>query len=183
VLVVSLLALVALIPSWPRDTALLAPAIPPFFTSTWADEIPAGGVVLTYPFVVDTNNEAMVWQESDQWRWKLIGGYAATPKPNGHGATPWPPTLHPVAVQAFLGYWTMGAGDYLVKVPPAPDSRLATKMRLYVRRHGVGTVVVELAWPNSAIVISALRRAFGNPRSEGGVDVWFRVATRAAEDG
>lgn len=181
--VLSLLAIVALVPRWPTLTAQVAPAIPRFFTSAAAKQIPVGGVVLTYPFVVGTNNEAMLWQAADDWRWKLVGGYAATPKHSGTGATPWPPTLHPVAVQAFLGYWTSGTGDYLAKVPPAPNARLVRKVQDYVRRHGIGTVVVELAWPSSAIVVSVLQRALGCPLSEGGVDVWLRAAIRGPEIG
>ena len=97
------------------------------------------------------------------------------------GVTSWPPALQPIAVQEFLVYWTTATGGYLVKKPPAPDARLVSEMRIYVRRYGIGTVVVDSSWPDAETVVSVLRRALGDPVSAGGVDLWLNAWARATE--
>ena len=149
-------AALALVPSWPRATAELSPAIPSFFTSPAANQIPEGSVVVSFPFTGATADEAMLWQETVHWRWKLVGGYASAPNTTG-GVTSWPPPLQPLAVQEFLVYWTTATGGYLVKKPPPPDARLVSEMRVYVRRYRIGTVVVDSSWPDAETVISVLR--------------------------
>jgi hypothetical protein len=171
-------AIVALIPSWPRTTADIGPAVPSFFTSAANKQIPEGSVVLSFPFTAGTSDEAMLWQEIDLWRWKLMGGYAATPNGTG-GVTALPPPLAPIAVQEFLAYWTTGAGGYLVETPPAANSHLVAQLRTYVRRYRIGTVVLDSSWPQAAIVLAVLRRALGDPVSQGGVDLWLNAETRA----
>ncbi|MGA2529227.1 MAG: hypothetical protein ABSG36_08725 [Acidimicrobiales bacterium] len=178
VLVLSITAVISLIPQWPRSTVDVAVAMPSFFTSARASRIPVGSVVLSYPFAFGTNDAAMLWQETDLWRWRLIGGYATTPNSTG-GDTARPPALKPIAVQEFLIYWTNGTGGYLVNTPPPADARLVAQMRLYIRLHAVGTVVVDRAWPQSGIVLSVMQRALGPPIFEGGVDLWFHAQTRA----
>jgi len=172
-------AVVSLIPRWPLPTADVSMAMPPFFTSPAANEIPEGSVVLSYPFALWSTDQAMLWQETDHWRWKLMGGYADIPS-LGNTVSPWPPALSPIDVQEFLGYWTWPAGGYLVETPPPADSRLVADVRLYVRRYGIGTVIFDPAWGQSAIVSFVLQRALGEPISEGGVDLWFHAQAKAA---
>jgi hypothetical protein len=175
-------AVVSLLPRWPRPTAELGPAVPGFFTSPAASQIPEDSLVLSYPFAAGTNDEAMLWQEIDLWRWRLVGGYATTPNMTG-GVTAWPPRLQPIAVQEFLAYWTNGAGGYLVETPPAANALLVAQVRSYVRRYRIGTVALDRSWPRSAIVLEVFRRALGNPVSKDGVDLWLNSQTRAAQPG
>ena len=59
-------------------------AVPTWFRTT-ADTIPAGSVVLTYPFPFPTAGTSgpMVWQAEDGMRFRLAGGYAKAPGPDG----------------------------------------------------------------------------------------------------
>ena len=180
-LVIALLAVatvVSLIPSWPLSTAAVSTTTPSFFMSSAANQIPPESVVLTYPFSVYSSNAAMLWQEIDFWRWKLVGGYAAIPNSTGT-VTALPPPLSPIAVQEFLGYWTMDS-PYIVAVPPPLDARLVAEMRSYVHAHQIGTVVLDTSWPRASTVYPLLERALGQPASEGGVDIWLHAQERVA---
>lgn len=170
---------VSLIPSWPLSTADVSTTTPSFFVSSAASEVPSGSVVLTYPFPVYSSNAAMLWQEIDLWRWKLIGGYAAIPNATG-AVTALPPPLSPIAVQEFLGYWTMD-NPYIVAVPPPLDARLVAEMRSYVLAHRVGTVILDTSWPRAATVYPLFERALGRPATVGGVDLWLHAQERVAE--
>jgi len=177
----SLATVVSLIPSWPLTTADASTAMPPFFTSPASKQIPFGSVVISYPFSVYSSNVAMLWQETDLFRWKLIGGYADIPNSAGT-VTALPPALSPIEVQEFLGYWTMDGG-YLTPAPPPVDARLVAEVRTYVRRHQVGTVILDPSWPRASAVLSLLERALGKPVFEGGVDLWFHAQARSAAGG
>jgi len=172
-------AVLSLVPRWPSPTVDLDSSIPPFFTSRASDQIPEGSIVLSYPFSLFPTIQAMLWQETDLWRWKLVGGYASVPGAH-NTVTPWPPALSPIAVQRFLSYWTSAEGRLLVTTPPVASSRLVAEVRLYVRKYGIGTVIFEHVSPQSAIVFSVLERALGKPMFEGGVALWFDAQRRAA---
>ena len=100
VVVVGLVAVASLVPNWPTPTTPVSTALPAFFTSSLSNEIPAGSIVLTYPFDVSPENQPMLWQETDDFRWKLVGGYALAPKPSGR-ATFRPPALPPPRCRCF----------------------------------------------------------------------------------
>ncbi|MGA3351808.1 MAG: hypothetical protein ABSD85_01320 [Acidimicrobiales bacterium] len=165
---------VSLVPRWPRVTAEVSSGMPPFFTSTAANQIPQGSVVLTFPFTMFPTDQGLLWQETDHWRWKLVGGYALIPYP-GNQVSPMPPSLSPIAVQAFLGYWSTGQGGYLVWTPPPANSQLVAEVRRYVHNNGIGTVVFYSISPQSRIVLAVFERAFGKPISEGGVEIWLHL--------
>lgn len=178
-LAVGIATVVSLVPSWPRATADVETGMPAFFTSSTASQIPEGSLVLTYPFAFGATDQAMLWQQTDLWRWRLVGGYASMPG-KGNKVSPWPPNLQPIAVQEFLAYWSWGQGGYLVKKPPPADTHLVDQMRQYVHNYGIDVILLDSAWPNSAIVDSVLARAFGRPKYEAGVDIWFCSKDRAS---
>ena len=103
-----------------------------------------------------------------------MGGYALIPYP-GNQVSPMPPSLSPIAVQAFLGYWSTGQGGYLVWTPPPANSQLVAEVRRYVHNNGIGTVVFYSISPQSRIVLAVFERAFGKPISEGGVEIWLHL--------
>ena len=101
------------------------------------------------------------------------------PKRDRCGDSPASP-LSPIAVQEFLGYWTMD-NPYIVAVPPPLDARLVAEMRSYVLAHRVGTVILDTSWPRAATVYPLLERALGRPATVGGVDLWLHAQERVAE--
>jgi hypothetical protein len=180
VALVFLFALVSLVPNWPTPTVPVSTSLPSFFTSPQADEIPAGSVVLTYPFDITPENQAMLWQETSDFRWKLVGGYALIPQARGTVSSR-PPALRPRAVQRFLAWEAMGRRGYHANKPPADNGRLVAELRLYIRRHGIDTVVFDPVGKTPSVVLSLFERALGEPVATGGVDLWLDAAKLARE--
>jgi len=179
VVVLAVAALVSLVPDWPTPTKPVSASLPAFFTSAAADKIPEGSVVLAYPLAVTPEDQAMLWQETDHFRWRLIGGYALIP--NRHGlVTPKPPVLAPAAVQTFLEWEAVDGRGLRARRPPRLDRRLVAELRLYIRRYGIDTVVLDPIGGRSSVVRALFERALGPPKVEGGVYCWFDTAARVA---
>jgi hypothetical protein len=180
VLVLAAVAVVSLVPAWPTPTTRVDTALPAFFTSPAANEIPAGSVVLTYPLAITPEDQAMLWQETDRYRWKLVGGYALIP--NRHGlVSAKPPELTPYAVQHFLAWEDVGGLGLAAKRPPALDRHLVAELRVYILRYGIGTVILDPIGSGPAAVRALFERALGAPERLGGVDCWFDAGRRARE--
>jgi hypothetical protein len=176
-IVLVLATVVSLIPRWPLPTVDTATEMPPFFTSAAANQIPENSIVLSYPFSVSPANEAMLWQETNKLRWRLVGGYALIPNANG-SVSPWPPSLQPVAVQEFLGYEAMGPGGYLSKQPIPLTPGLVRELRTYIAHYDVQTVIFDPVGSTPAIVLSLFEKALGQPTTEGGIDLWLNAQQR-----
>lgn len=172
-------SLALLVPAWPDPTSPIG--VPALFTTTADRAIPAGSTVLTYPFAVSPDDQAMIWQAIDGYRFNLIGGYALIPNAQGK-PSPWPPQLQPVSVQAALGYEALGPAGYLTSTAPDLGPRLAAATRTYLRAHHVGEVVVDPALGNNGPLVAGLfRRALREPpRQLGGVLVWLHADRRAS---
>jgi hypothetical protein len=181
VAVLSVATVISLIPSWPDQMTDVSTADPPFFTSSVVDQIPYDGVVLTYPFAVSPDNQAMLWQEDDRYRFTILGGYALEPQPNG-SVSPWPPELAPLDVQEFLGWEEFAPSQgYLLPAAPPVTGQLIRDFRVYAKRYAVGTVLFDPVGDDPRIVLDVLTRAFGPPSAtEGGLDLWFHVDTELA---
>lgn len=166
-------ALALLLPAWPLATT---PTGVPALFATASRAIPTGGVVLTYPFPVAPEDQAMLWQAVDGYRFSLLGGYALVPNAGGT-VSPWPPELEPVSVQAALGYEAMGPNGYLLATAPDLGRALVADTRRYLMAHHVGTVVVDTSLGNHPErVVGLFRRAIGPGRRVGNVVLWQRVA-------
>lgn len=173
-----------LLPAWPDAT--VPTGIPALFSSARLGPVrraalPTGSVVLTYPLAVSPDDQAMLWQAVDGYRFHLIGGYAIVPDHLGQPSA-WPPNLQPVAVQAALGYEALGPYGYLTSARPALDAALTAAARTYLWRHHVDAVVVDPALGNNgALVARWLTDVLGSrPRPLGGVLVWSDVPRRLA---
>jgi hypothetical protein len=68
---------VSLIPSWPY--AIQQIAVPTWFTSVAAREVPQGSTLLPYPIATSTHNLPELWQALDDFRFRMPGGEAAVP--------------------------------------------------------------------------------------------------------
>jgi hypothetical protein len=172
VVALTLIAVVSLFPNWPDATVNVDSAVPAFFTSSVSAVIPNGAVVLTFPFPSYPFDRAMLWQADDNWRWKMVGGYALIAAPGG--PTELPPRLGPRTAQNFLAALDEPGGNspWVSPKPMASDSDLARDLRAYVRRNRITAVVFEPIGRDPGLVLSALEGALGLPRRVAGVALW-----------
>jgi len=172
---VVLASLVSLVPAWPIPTVSTTGVVPAFFTSRTADIIPDGSTILTYPYVVndyrvDDGEDAMLWQLSTNFRWRLMGGYFLRPGTRGTATSkPW--STPPDDVASFLEYWQSPVHSSSATAPPV-TSALLRDVRTFVRRYEISTVVVSMRAPHASSVVSLFSRVLGSPRREGGAAVW-----------
>jgi len=134
------------IPSHTQGTSSTRMA--PVLTSSQDSSIPAGSVVLAYPYpsrpisvpvyipYVPTKDDALFDQLESGMRYKLIGGYGFT-----SGGVLDPSTLRPVSVQAFFDVSYYGASTP-TQSNTLSKSDLTSHLRLFMRKYHVGTVIV-----------------------------------------
>jgi hypothetical protein len=162
--------------------------VAPFFTSAMVDVIPNGSVVLAYPYpkspqighsYTDLVDQALLDQAVAKMRFKLIGGYGWWPVPNATYASPDPPPLRPLEVEAifdsaFYGSSTLGQSALLLQ-------RHVDALRLFMRLHSVDAVIVLPLGKHPDAVVSQVTVALGPPMRSGGVNVWVHVQQRLAD--
>ena len=186
------------IPLMPHHTYLAQPTnVPAFFTSSEENSIPAGSVVLSYPYPDLTSlnvwllpvPRVMLYQAVGGMRFKLIGGYGYFPSASGQGGTTNPSPLEPPSVQALF--------DEAVTKTPSQQRILSGRnltddLRSFVKRYSVQTVLilripakVEINGrvyshraPQPLALIDQVTAAIGRPVEEGGVYAWFHVGRR-----
>jgi hypothetical protein len=130
--------------------------------------IPDGAVVLSYPYPLFPEDDAMLWQADDDMRFSLLGGYAV--RPLGHQAAKTPPLLAPVAVEALLlDAWPDHQLTDGVHVSPADAARA---LPTFVRRHHVSAVIVDDAGRDPGRVIRLFSDVYGPPRHFGPIELW-----------
>jgi dolichyl-phosphate beta-glucosyltransferase len=160
-----------LIPRWPH--AEFAVSAPRYFSSTAAQRIPKGSVVLTYPYPDNPNVQGMLWQAADGMSFRLMGGYADVPGAQRLASfNPFPPDLQ--MVPATL------VGDYLGQAPSLviPGTTVAStrQFRSFVDEYRVQSIVAQHVGVDPDAAIELIASALGTaPTHEGGVDVWLHV--------
>lgn len=159
---VAVVALLPLVPAWPYPATRVS--VPPYFTSPAMRAIPAGSVVLTYPYPSYAVDGAlpMLWQAEAGFRFSMPGGYLLVPSPTGGGTATRIPAL------------TATVFDSLYRGSPVART---TSLRENLRREWsswrVGTLVAQPTGRDPAAAIGFLTWVAGAPpRSTGGVDVW-----------
>ena len=161
--------------------------VAPFFASNLVELIPNGTVVLAYPYpkspeighsYTDLVDQALLDQAVSGMRFKLIGGYGWWPVPGATYASPDPPALQPLAVEAFFESAFDGSAS------PAQLALLSKSgvhdLRQFMRDHHVGAVVVLPLGKNPAAVVNLVTAAIGPPVRSGGANVWIHVQQRLA---
>lgn len=150
-------ALIPLIPGAPQPaTTVSAPA---FFTSSYAEAIPQGAVVLAIPWASPdsfAHLDALTWAVETHMRFRLIGGYFLNPPSPGQDQ------LH-----AFV--------DSLASAqPPAQlTAGEAAEVLSQLQRNQVGAVLLDDV-PQRAASRRLLTELFGSaPRDVGGADLWL----------
>jgi hypothetical protein len=177
------LAAAVALPSLARDEQPAMPThVSPFFTSNMVDRIPNGSIVLSYPYpkspeigrsYTDLVDQALLDQAESGMRFKLIGGYGWWPVPHATYASPDPPPLRPLSVEAF--FESAFYGSATPAPSPLPSQSHVQDLRQFMREHHVDTVIVLPLGKNPATVVNQVTAAIGPPMRSGGVDVWMHV--------
>ena len=132
-------------------------------------------MVLTYPYPVDPVLQGMLDQASAGMRYKITGGYAFTPGPDGRSEFAdqilAPPQLQQVFYLAYAGPPTRRA-------PCRPSTRRCRPSALYLARYRVSTVVFYRVGADPRTALAYLTAAIGTPSRRAGVTGWFDVPTR-----
>ena len=164
--------LAPLVPTARYPTATLGPAAQ-FAGGRVARAIPAGAIVLSYPYPAYPLDQAMLWQAEDGMRFSLLGGYALRPD-RDPALNKTPPPLTPAAVPELLSAAAGGA------VSPGLVDAAHRQLVTFVLRYRVTTVVVQTTPPSkaTATVIGLFSSVYGDPRRIGAFAVW-----NAAEPG
>jgi hypothetical protein len=159
-----------LVPRLPvsTETTALAPGV----VTAVHDLIPAGAVVLAYPYPVPPYAEAMLWQASDSFRFSLLGGYANVLAANGKGQI-FPPLVEPTYVQEFLGAAESPTGrDHYPR--PTSVSDPTAELCSFIHSNHVSAVVYQASGPGAASVRGLFGDALAKPTSErSGLTVWI----------
>jgi hypothetical protein len=168
---------VPLLPSFPYHEA--STDVPAYFTSAAVDAIPAGSVVLAYPYPYTPDDDAMLWESVAGMRFRIIGDQAAIPGRGGL-TTSAPETLQPTVAEALFLDAMYGTPRIEPRLPPLDATTLAG-LREFCARYGVGTIVVDPLGENPQLVLTYLTAALrAPPEHEGGVEVWYHVESLAA---
>lgn len=164
-----LLAVAVMIPIWwtyQVPLAVTAVAEPAWF-ATAGRGVPAGSVVLAYPFPFPAAGtaEAMVWQAEDGMRFSLAGGYVKAPGAEGKPLSQEPHT----AASWLLAELSSPAPGPL---PSGTPAQLAT-LRGALRRWGVSYVVVTALGRDPRAATALLTKVIGRPPAVAhGARVW-----------
>ncbi len=161
---VAVVALVPLAPRWPYPSEPVNSTTPAFFTGPGVQQITAGSVALTYPYPVYPDNQAMLWQAVSAMRFKILGGYALIPGPDGRSTNRPAPVL-PDTVERTL------ESDY-TGVPVGGPLATAEDVRALAARYDVRSVLLVPSGvdPKAALVLFAA--AFGPPALIAGTYYW-----------
>jgi hypothetical protein len=152
---------VPVLPAWPYQVS--ATAVPAYFNSAAAKQIPRNSVLLTYPYPAYPYVQPMYWQALNDFDFKLVGGYIRTGDPNGNFLNNGTPSN----TGAVLADCEQGVG----LLPSSSDS-VTTDLRNW----DVSTVVVTTNAPDPQCAIQLFTEVLGrSPRQAAGVWAWYGV--------
>lgn len=136
--------------------------------------------MLTYPYDIDPDNEAMLWQAESGMRFKIFGGQASTPGAGGR-ATSAVATIVPRDMQELFNAARYGSSGPRGAAPPPLDRATVRALRSFLVRYDVGTVLVDPVGVDPRLVLRGMALALGEPGIViGGVRVWYGADRRAA---
>ena len=180
------LTAVVVIPLAPRHTQQTTPTnVPSLFTSAAVAAIPAGSVVLAYPYPDSSGglslspHDIMLDQAVAGMPFKLIGGWGWFPSSTGTQGTTNPSFLKPGSVQAIFD--AAFHANATAQMEPL-SKRNVTALRVFLRKYDVQTVIVSPSGAYPAAVISYVSAVIGSPVKSGGVTAWFHVKERLRVD-
>jgi hypothetical protein len=116
-------------------------------------------VALTYPYASPLYPQPMLWQVEEGFRFRLLGGYAEHPDPNGQ-PTGFPNPFRPAGLDLFLE-GQEGYNRYLPPVPVTP-ALLSTTQTTF-NRYDVRLFIVDRSVKGSETVVGLLTKMLGAP--------------------
>ena len=141
--------------------------------------LPTNSVVLSYPYPYVIFNTPMLDQASSGVRYKLIGGQAIVPQPNGRNLGVWPLTprvVFDIFFRSASQYPNAPVRSLPFAVGSLPPNNSATwqQFHLFVKRNHVDEIFFRQWGYHPEIALAYLRGAFGPGRSfaAGTVYVW-----------
>lgn len=106
--------------------------------------IPAGSVVLNYPFTLDPWTEAMSWQAADEMNFRIIGGYVTEQNGKNFGES-FPVLLRPKIVEETMIKAQIGtnkiSGEQINFPKPNAKVNVQPALCTFLRRYHVTAVV------------------------------------------
>ena len=153
--------LISIFPSLPYPSAQAA--APPFFKpGGGVERIPAGSVVLVTPFSSKESTDAMYWQASANYRFRMPEGDAFTPGPY---LGP-----HPSFMQSTLD--ELDAGQNVT-----PTAEVRAMFIADLKSHSITTIVVGPSKGQAAILDFLTQVEGSPPDDDGGVKVWWQLSS------
>lgn len=142
--------------------------------------VPAGSVVLFYPYPSLTDNQPMLFQAMDDFRYKIVGGQGIveTSRADRHAIGPlWPYLLPAVFLRGSTGELATPPQRTVFALPPLPKRDVATEreFQTFATVNGITAIVVNDATSSGAqLAINYLTDAFGPPIlvAGGTIAVW-----------
>ncbi len=116
-------------------------------------------MAITYPFASPVFTQPMLWQADDGFAFRLLGGYAEHPDPDGR-PTGFPNPMSPPGLQLFLE----GQEGYNSYLPPVPiTTGLLATTRTALSENDIRMVVVDRSVRGSGQVVNLFTRVLGRP--------------------
>jgi hypothetical protein len=172
---VAVLGLVSVLPAVPVTERRIA--WPADLIGELRRVVPAGGVVMAYPYPVSPYDSAMGWAALDRMRFRLVGGYATVPGPPGSGhAQTAPDLVAPVALQETLAFDADGRHSPYPRPGPLPARAARADLTGVLRADDVSVVV---DWPVGAdpgAATQLFRSTLGRPTDRVGDVLIWRLA-------
>jgi hypothetical protein len=156
----AVVVLLPLLPAWPYPAE--ASTVPAWFTSA-ARSLPGGSTALVYPISSSSNDQSMLWQAMANMAFRMPGGFAVIPGPNGANTF----NGQPSPLQEALATCQSGGATF-VAIPPAQVRSLLAQWQTH-------TVAIVPYAPGAGCAESMFSQALGPPRQQGGVLVWTNV--------
>lgn len=170
VAVVAAAALFPLVPDWPYPGG--PSQVPAWFESSYAQEVPHGSVLLTYPVTSVADAAPMLWQAVAGMRFKMPAGYVISPAAQRKA------TFLPPGTRAIYAELQCASGANLSRGLPQAT---ALAIRKDLTRMDIDTVVVPRGQKGSRCAVDLFTDALGvAPRSEKGSEVWSGVKSLMA---
>jgi hypothetical protein len=156
---------VSQLPLWPY-TATRVAVLP----AAILNAVPAGDpAALTYPYDSDYVVEPMLWQAEDDYRFRILGGYAYHPNSRGKSDV-LPSPMSPPGLQNFL---TRQEGITHKGSPMRVTTELVATTRTTLSKYGVKLVIVDRSLRGSRRVVELFNEALGSPTvSSGQFTLW-----------
>ncbi|MFZ0995054.1 MAG: hypothetical protein WAO09_03610 [Candidatus Dormiibacterota bacterium] len=170
------------LPNWPLGTPPVTASLQSSpLPASLVRAIPAGDpIALTYPYDTAGVTEPMVWQETDAYSFRILGGYAYIRGADGHGTT-LAARMSPPGTQQFLTAQE-GAVYLGQRLPLTPE--LVATTRATISTYDIRVVIVDRSFPGSGPVLKLFTEALGPPEATSGhYSLWAGWAGWAGSPG